>query len=135
MKITFHQKLVLQNESGKFLALKATYKGLKWELPGGEVEMPELNEEALRRELLEETGIELHHSTPVYVRTGYDKDNDTYYIFAGYVAYADEDSVRLSKEHDEYRWVTLDEFIELGPTPYLIDFAKTALASKVQLPS
>lgn len=64
-KVNFHQKVIILNAEGKFLILKAAYKGEKWDLPGGAVEIPENHEEALRREVREETGLEVEHIIPL----------------------------------------------------------------------
>jgi ADP-ribose pyrophosphatase YjhB (NUDIX family) len=54
LNVKFHQKIILLNKDTKFLTLKAAYKGLKWDLPGGAVDLPELHLEAILREVKED---------------------------------------------------------------------------------
>ncbi|MBI2056295.1 MAG: NUDIX domain-containing protein [Candidatus Sungbacteria bacterium] len=126
-KINFHQKAIVSNREGKFLVLKASYKGLRWDLPGGAVEIPEEHETALRREVKEEAGIDIDNIIPLVVETAYNKDEDNYVLFIGYRCKAVNGDVKLNNEHTEFRWVTKDEFMELETTPYLKDFVSKSL--------
>ncbi len=122
--IKFHQKAIVLNGENKLLALRAAYKGLKWDLPGGAVELPEGYEEALRREVKEEANIEIKDIVPVAVQTAYGKDDNSYMIFIGYQAKATSEDVKLSGEHTEYQWVTRDEFMDMDATAYLKEFVQ-----------
>ncbi|MGH7157237.1 MAG: NUDIX domain-containing protein [Candidatus Saccharimonadales bacterium] len=126
MKINFHQKVIIK-KGDKFLALKASYKGLRWDLPGGAVEIPETHEKALLREIEEETNLNISGLTPVEVSTGFNPETDEYFIFIGWQCNAASDKVTLSGEHTEYKWVTKDEFLGLEATDYLKEFVKKHL--------
>lgn len=62
---------VIFSDAGILLAVRSDLRG--WELPGGELEAGESAEEALRREIREETGARIHveHHVGDYVRTGF----------------------------------------------------------------
>jgi len=62
---------VILSESGVLLSVRSDLCG--WELPGGNAEPGEPGEAALRREILEETGLEIAVERHVgdYVRTGF----------------------------------------------------------------
>ena len=62
---------VILSERGVLLSVRSDLRG--WELPGGSAEPGEQGEAALRREILEETGLEVAVERRVgdYVRTGF----------------------------------------------------------------
>ena len=120
--IKLHQKAIIFNDEGKILALKASYKWLKWDLPGGGLEFPELHEEALRREMREETSLEIRDIVPLEIQSAYNQGTDEYIIFIGYKCWVLSGSIKLSSEYSEYRWVTKDQFLMLDVTSYLKDY-------------
>jgi 8-oxo-dGTP diphosphatase len=130
--VRFHQKALITNNTGQLLALRASYKGKRWDLPGGAVEIPELHDIALRRELLEETGIEAVDVVPVVVETNYDMDADAYVLFVGYHGNYNGGEIRLSSEHLAFRWMTPPEFLRSDAIPYLRDFVRLWLETRRQ---
>lgn len=56
--MTLGVRAIVQSEDGKFLMVRHTYTP-GWHFPGGGVETGEASEEALRKELLQETGLKL----------------------------------------------------------------------------
>ncbi len=117
--ININVKLLLFNQDDKFLAIKRNYTNKKWDLPGGAVELPETIELALKRELLEETGLHCDNFTVVEVQSVYG-DDGKYLIFLAYKSFINNsDDVILSHEHSEYKWVSIGEFLELEASSYL----------------
>lgn len=125
-QIKFHVKAIVYNSEGKFLALKRSYGGQHWDVPGGGVEIPENHEVALRREVLEETGLEISEIKPLVVDSGYNKEEDAYFLFIGFTCNCDATTsiIKLSNEHTEYQWVNKEKFLVLDATPYLFEFVK-----------
>jgi 8-oxo-dGTP diphosphatase len=106
---------------GKLLVLRRaptmTFKPGTWDLPGGHLQVGELFEECLAREVEEETGLTIapprllgiHNSVGPYLQA----------IFACDIVGA-TNPIRLRPyEHVEARWVALAELAQLELIPYL----------------
>lgn len=125
--IKFLQKAVVfhPDKKGLFLALKRSANSFSrpndWDLAGGNVLFGETHEESLRKEIREESNLEVENLIPAQVVTSYDKEKEIYYLFIGFYCKARNFEVKISDEHSEFRWVTKDEFIGLKPAQYLID--------------
>ena len=88
----------------------------QWGLPGGGIEPGERMEEALRREMREEIGVEIEN-----IRSAFFKDclhdktfadgsvRSVYMIFLLFHCTAMSDRLRLNQEFVEYRWVTKND--------------------------
>ncbi|MBI1754822.1 NUDIX domain-containing protein [Candidatus Azambacteria bacterium] len=101
-------KCVLE-ASGKILGVRHAYGKRKWTFPGGRIEKGESPEDAARREIKEELGVELadirllckHYTTKEYKR-------DTVYCFAAWPLSTD---FRIAKaEIAETQWFLPNEF-------------------------
>ena len=79
-----------------------------WEFPGGHVEAGETLKEALKRELKEEIGFEGDFNSIITHYTDEVKNN-RHDIEIDFIVNVDSDiDVKLSSEHEDYKWVTKD---------------------------
>ncbi len=106
-KIDIGVKALILNK-GKFLVMHNN--GVKedlWELPGGRMEFGETAEETLKREILEETGLAVK---PIKLIDTWNLVREDYQI-AGiiYLCQLEAGEVRLSDEHDAFKWIDTDE--------------------------
>ncbi|HMM22044.1 MAG TPA: NUDIX domain-containing protein [Selenomonadales bacterium] len=101
--IYFAVKALILN-GGDFLIMhKAEAEEAVWELPGGRMEYGETAEETLAREVLEETGLGV---VPIRVLDTWNCVYEMYQITGIiYLCKAQNNEVRLSEEHDRFRWV------------------------------
>ncbi len=80
----------------------------KWEFVGGKINFNECLEDALKREVREETSIDIEVDNILYA-TNYKTSSHRNDVVIVYKCRAIDDHVRLSKEHTDYKWVTEDE--------------------------
>ncbi|HCT64237.1 MAG TPA: DNA mismatch repair protein MutT [Lachnospiraceae bacterium] len=81
----------------------------KWDLPGGKVEFGETLEEALIREVKEETGCNASIIKPYKFWTFYPSDNVQIVGTTFFCRLTDECRIQLSEEHSEFAWIYQDE--------------------------
>lgn len=100
-------------KDGKILLLReaATYgdgtqRG-RYHMPGGRIEAGENFEEALRREIREETGLEVDIKHPIYVGEWRPVIRDMEHQIIGvfFVCSPKTTKITLSTEHDDYQWI------------------------------
>lgn len=91
------------------------YEPGKWGAPGGKLEAGERPVEGAMRELFEETSIVVDESAMNQVGSVYIRKLDFDYTFHVFRVQVDvELDVRLSDEHDDYRWVSRAEIEDLA---------------------
>lgn len=103
---------VIFNPEGKILLCKSHKWGNKYVIPGGHIELGESMEEALKREILEETGLHIYDiklislKESIFSNTFYEKKH---FIFIDYLCKTDSSEVILNDESESYEWVGLNE--------------------------
>ena len=115
--------IIENTKTGKILLLKRSEKKDFspdiWEYPTGRMNQFEIPEEGLRREILEETGLEVETVKPISVfhlfRGEQIAENELVGIM--YWCRTDEEKVEVSEEHSEYAWVAVDEALEIVIKP------------------
>lgn len=102
-------------EGIQFLVLK--YPSGHWDFVKGNIEEGEEEEETVKRELFEETGInnlEIHQGFNEKAEYNYyKKNNKVHKIVSYYLAETNQKQVKLSFEHLEYKWSNYEGLMKL----------------------
>jgi nucleoside triphosphatase len=103
------------NAEGKLFLMSSHKWKCKWVVPGGHIELGERMEDALRREVKEETNLDIYDTEFLYDERFW---KPSHFIFFDYVCRTDSTDVTLNDEAEEYVWVTLDEALTLPVEHY-----------------
>lgn len=116
MNIQVGVKVLLKNPEGKYLLIRRstveTNGPGKWDIPGGRMEAGSTMLENLAREVMEETGLTMS-SEPRVLGIQDLMWPDRQVVRITHVGTV-EGTPKLSEEHTEYRWATLDEILVLS---------------------
>jgi len=112
--------LIYDSDTERYLLLKRSSKkdwgAGHWECVTGRLDQGEGFETALYREVREEVGLEIRPSFIIGTTHFYRGEERPEYELVGVVYCCEvvgETAVRISQEHSEYRWVTLDDIPDL----------------------
>lgn len=109
-------KGIIRRNDGKILVLKRSnkddHKPGVWETVGGGMDKEESPQEALIREISEETGLLVNVGSPFNIFT-FKKDTGEFKVGMTFLCEYVGGEVTLSDEHTEYRWIDPKEFSEM----------------------
>jgi nucleoside triphosphatase len=91
----------------------------KYVIPGGRIELGETIDAALRREIKEETNLDIYDIEFLCVQE---------FIFLDYACRTDYCDVILDSEGQEYVWVTLDKALDLPVDSYTSNTINTYIS-------
>jgi len=116
------------NGAGQVLMIRTQKWSNLWGIPGGKIKSGERAEDALRREIKEETDLDVAAIEFVLVQDCIHSPEfyrDAHFVLLNYTCHAQGDPhVRLNEEAQECRWVTLEEALTMAlnrPTRILIE--------------
>jgi phosphoglycolate phosphatase len=118
------------NDAGEALMIRTQKWSNLWGIPGGKVKWGETSEAALRREIKEETDLDITEIRFVLVQDCiHSKEfyRDAHFVLLNYTALApgpQSQSVILNDEAREFRWLNLEAALKMplnAPTRVLLD--------------
>jgi 8-oxo-dGTP pyrophosphatase MutT (NUDIX family) len=124
--------VLIVNNRGQLLMLLRT-DNLCWGLPGGMMELGESIEETAKREVKEETGLEVSDLELFGVYSGkdlyyiYPKGDEVQNISVAFISHVDTPPVLDSREHSDYKFCDLSsmpENVSAPIKPILNDFVE-----------
>ncbi|MCK4967537.1 MAG: NUDIX domain-containing protein [Candidatus Aenigmarchaeota archaeon] len=107
------------NDKNEIFLVKATKFGGKYTIPGGHIEIGETMQEALKREIKEETNLEIKDIEFFMIQEGINKqeiecNTDNHFIFIDFICKAKTFDVILEKrEAESYVWITPKNALKL----------------------
>lgn len=111
---------VIANQDGKVLLIKRSnnldWHPGEWEIMYGRIAQHEDPRDGLKRELMEELGITVTVGQPLtcwHIYRGHEEIAENELVGITFSATSSDLDVKLSDEHEEYRWVTPAEALEL----------------------
>lgn len=139
MEDSFHLgiKALIRNSAGQILLLKVNKEKLKgftgepyWDIPGGRIQKGQTVEETLRREVEEEIGVTEITNVKTFsivlskIRIPQGEDS-VGLILGAYTCEIPENSeIKLSDEHTEAKWFSLEESSKLLEVKYPVEFTE-----------
>ncbi len=119
MEFWFHTKAIIYNAEWKILVQKRSDTG-KWDLVGGKTEAPERIEDAIVREIREETNItDIAHLKVIHLESSFSAEKNRYFVLILFSCSTMSWSSILSDEHQAQKWVSKDELFTIWLTDYL----------------
>ncbi|MCD6546997.1 MAG: NUDIX hydrolase [Nanoarchaeota archaeon] len=126
------QQAVIFNEKDQFLVLK--YSGVygpkvkgKWTFPSGRLEKNENYEDALKREVKEETGLDIDIVYQFFSSIITTVDGEKV-LTVVYLCRPKGKKIKLCKEHTDYKWVSLKDLKKMKLiNPVMIEIAEKAM--------
>lgn len=118
---------LIHDDAGRVLMIRTHKWSHKWGIPGGKIQRGEASIDALRREIMEETALEIDDLRFVMVQDSIDSPEfmrPAHFILLNYLARASGKDVILNEEAEEFQWLAPAEALKLDlnqPTRVLLD--------------
>ena len=126
------------NSENKILLCRSHKWNNQYVIPGGHIETGESMEEALRREIKEETGLEIYDIRPLSIHESIFSEqyyNERHFICIDFTCKTATKEIVLNDEASEFVWLGLEEIdrVDLGGMvkPLLEEMQKGANSEKV----
>ena len=121
---------LILNKEGKMFLMKSHKWNNRYVIPGGHVELGESTEQAVKREVKEETGLDIYDIKFLgFQEFIFDKAfwKKRHFIFIDFACKTDSTDVKLNKEAQEHVWVKPEKALEyrMGKIPAITEVLAT----------
>jgi len=109
------------NTLGKLFLMKSHKWGGNYVIPGGHIELGESAVDALKREIKEETGLDIFDIEFIGIQEFiFDPAfwKKRHFVFLDYACKTNSSEATLNSEGQEYGWFSLDELSKIPVEPY-----------------
>lgn len=116
---------VILNKHDEILLCKSKKWNDQYVIPGGHIEQGERMEDALRREVMEETGLEIYDIRLIGLQESIFSPKfhaPRHFIFIDFICRTDSTEVVLNEEADSYLWSAPDEVLSYDLGGYTREF-------------
>ncbi len=119
VKLQVGVKILLKNKEGKYLLLRRSLEKYpdvvvgRWDIVGGRIEPGKNLIENLKREIREETGLELIGEPKLIAAQDIMPNNNYHVVRLTYIGEADGEVVLDTSEHEAYKWHSWEELKKL----------------------
>jgi ADP-ribose pyrophosphatase YjhB (NUDIX family) len=116
------------NPAGECLLIRSHKWHDTWAVPGGKIDYGESMVQALKREFLEETGLQLSRICWAPVQEAVNSAEfykPAHFILLNFIAYSEQQDVTLNDEAQMYAWLALEDALGYDlntPTRRLLEF-------------
>ena len=112
---------LILNPEGKLFLMRSHKWRDRYVIPGGHIELGERMEQALHREILEETGLEIHDVAWLCTQEFVYDDafwKRRHFIFFDFTCRTVDTDVTLNDEAETYTWVSVKEALDMPIDAY-----------------
>ncbi len=110
---------LVYNDEGKILLARSPKWDIGWLIPGGHVEWCEKLEDAIKREIKEETNIDISEMSFLIVSENIFKRSDgktKHFVFVDYACKFKNGPIKLNEELEKVEWFEPEEALKLPMT-------------------
>ena len=126
---------IIFNPENKVLICKSSKWNNKYVIPGGHIEYGEKMEDALIREIKEETGLDIHGIKLISIQESVLSETfngNRHFLFIDYICRTDTSNITLNEEAEEYAWVDLKDILTYDLGGFTREFFEQFVDNKIE---